>query len=114
MLLNLLLNAADAVGGQGRLRLTAELVGELVYLDFHDSGPGVPEADRGRIFDPFFSTKEPGAGSGLGLAVCRSILQAYGGDVTLLPTERGACFRVTLRRFAGDPGAAPTPPRRTA
>ncbi|MSP59657.1 MAG: sensor histidine kinase [Myxococcales bacterium] len=96
VLLNLLLNAADAMQTGGTIRISTTRDGERVSLDIADSGPGVPPAVRAQIFDPFFTTKEPGSGTGLGLAVCRSILQAYGGGVALVPSEKGACFRVTL------------------
>ena len=100
VLLNLLLNAADAMGGSGTVTLAMErLDGDRVALEITDSGPGVPEADRTRIFDPFFTTKEPGRGSGMGLAVCRSIVRAFDGEVALVPSHEGARFRVTLPAY---------------
>jgi two-component system, NtrC family, sensor kinase len=102
VLLNLLLNAADATAGKGTVRITLGAEGERVWLTVADDGPGVPAADRARIFDPFFTTKEPGAGTGLGLAVCQSIVQAYGGEIGLVPSEKGAAFRVTLKKWAGE------------
>ena len=72
-----------------------------VAVTIADDGPGVPEADRGRIFTPFYQgTTVPtasGAEVGLGLTIARGIARAYGGDVTLDPEDGGgACFRVTL------------------
>ena len=96
VLLNLVLNAADAMGHVGHITITARAAGDRVELDLADSGPGVGPDHRDKIFDPFFSTKEPGAGTGLGLAVCRSIVDTYGGTIALVPSERGATFRVTL------------------
>ncbi len=72
-----------------------------VAVTIADEGPGVPEADRGRIFTPFYQgTTIPtasGAEVGLGLTIARGIARAYGGDVTLDPEQGGgACFRVVL------------------
>jgi signal transduction histidine kinase len=99
VVLNLLLNAADSMSGKGEIAIAARSDEKTVSLEIADTGPGVPEADRGKIFDPFFTTKEPGAGTGLGLAVCRSIVATYGGEITLLPSEKGATFRVTLPKY---------------
>jgi signal transduction histidine kinase len=96
VLLNLLLNAADAMGGHGTVALSARSDGDAVELCVADSGPGVPEADRARIFDPFFTTKEPGHGTGLGLSISRSLVEAYGGTLTLAPSTAGATFIVRL------------------
>ncbi len=97
VLLNVLLNAADAIAGDGTVTLgIATLDGDRVALDVADTGPGVAQADRERIFDPFFTTKEPGRGTGMGLAVCRSLLQAFGGEIALVPSDKGARFRITL------------------
>jgi two-component system, NtrC family, sensor kinase len=102
VLVNLLLNAADAMGGRGRVRLDARRAGEAVELRVADSGPGVAAADRAQIFDPFFTTKEPGQGTGLGLSISRSIIEAYGGTLTLAPsTEAGATFVVRLPIWRG-------------
>jgi signal transduction histidine kinase len=100
VMLNLLLNAADAQQGRGHVHLAAQEVREgtqrWLALEVTDDGPGVPIGDRDHIFDPFFTTKEPGAGTGLGLAVCRSIIAAQGGTIALSPCDRGARFRLTL------------------
>jgi PAS domain S-box-containing protein len=88
-LLNLVLNAIDAVKDQEqrRIEISAEQAGEAVELTVDDSGPGVPEALIGRIFDPFFTTKPPGVGTGLGLSVTARNLNLIGGDLTV---TRGA------------------------
>jgi two-component system NtrC family sensor kinase len=65
-----------------------------VDVTFHDDGPGVPERLQQRIFDPYFSTKKDG--SGLGLASSYWLMLSHGGSLDLLPTERGACFRVRI------------------
>lgn len=96
---NLLLNAADAMEGAGRVDVRAAPRAGHVRIEFADQGPGVASGLERRIFDPFFSTKEPGRGTGLGLPICRSIIESYGGTLELEPTpagERGARFVVTL------------------
>jgi C4-dicarboxylate-specific signal transduction histidine kinase len=98
VLLNLLLNAADAMGGRGEVVIAGRAEGGAVVVDVEDSGPGIPEAVRPRIFDPFFTTKEPGQGTGLGLAVCHGIVESFGGSIEAGCAEGGgARLRLTLR-----------------
>jgi signal transduction histidine kinase/FixJ family two-component response regulator len=93
--LNLFLNAYDAMPGGGELRITARPVREMVEILIQDTGPGVPEEIRGRIFEPFVSTKQ--GGTGLGLSVSYGIISAHGGSLDLLSDRGpGACFRVIL------------------
>jgi two-component system NtrC family sensor kinase len=97
LVLNLLLNAVDALDGGGRVRVTAEPSATGVQLVVEDNGPGVVEAVRVRLFEPFVTTKEVGKGTGLGLAVCRGLVEAVGGSISLdarLPG--GARFVVEL------------------
>lgn len=102
ILVNLLLNAADAMNGEGAITVTAQAEDDAVLLRVRDSGPGVPAADRARVFDPFFTTKEPGQGTGLGLSVSRAIAQVWGGDVVLADDDgAGATFVVRLRPWPG-------------
>ncbi len=70
--------------------------GEELRIDVQDDGPGVPEELRGQIFDPFVTTTPGEGGSGLGLAIARKLVEAHGGRLDLIPSERGACFRVSL------------------
>ncbi|MGE0667952.1 MAG: ATP-binding protein [Sphingomonadales bacterium] len=70
--------------------------GERVTVDVADDGPGIPVEDRARIFEPFFTTRRSHGGTGLGLPIARSLLRAYGGTLELVPSERGALFRLTL------------------
>lgn len=100
---NLIDNAIDAMDGAGDLSIevTAGPGGESVIVEVCDTGPGVPAAIRERIFDPFYTTKEVGAGTGLGLHISRSIVERHGGDLELVASEPGrTCFRVTLPRRA--------------
>jgi two-component system NtrC family sensor kinase len=99
VVLNLVLNAADAVGAGGHVTVAARARAERVELSVADDGPGVPSAIRERLFEPFATSKEPGKGTGLGLAVCRGLVEAVGGSIAL--DERhapGARFVVELPR----------------
>ncbi|MBM4361711.1 MAG: response regulator [Deltaproteobacteria bacterium] len=101
VVLNLMMNALQALpsGAAGRREVSVRSYatdGQAV-VEVGDSGPGVPAALRERIFEPFFTTKEIGAGTGLGLFVCRNIVRALNGDVTVADRPGGgAVFRVTL------------------
>jgi len=99
VLLNLLLNAEQAmrqVADRGDLTIRTVATAEGVVVEVQDSGPGVPAAAAARIFEPFYSTKEVGKGTGLGLSIALGIAQAHGGTLTLVRTDAGACFRLTL------------------
>jgi C4-dicarboxylate-specific signal transduction histidine kinase len=97
VLLNLMLNAADAMGGSGRVRVTVEVEEDALILVVDDSGPGIAADVAASIFEPFFTTKAAGEGTGLGLAVCDHIVSAGGGGISLAAgTLGGACFRVKL------------------
>jgi PAS domain S-box-containing protein len=87
--LNLLLNAADATpaGGTVWLETRSARDGAELELEVGDTGPGVPPALRERIFEPFFTTKGPRGGTGLGLAVCRTVIERHGGRIRV---EAGA------------------------
>jgi signal transduction histidine kinase len=96
VLLNLVLNALHATPVGGSILLSVRHVDDCIELAVCDSGPGVPPEIRGSIFEPFFTTK--GAeGTGLGLAVCRQLVEASGGTLRLDATyTRGARFVVTV------------------
>ncbi|HSV69551.1 MAG TPA: PAS domain S-box protein [Methylibium sp.] len=107
VLLNLLVNAQQALAAQPAPRRVAIHTGALragdgtaagVWLRVADNGPGVPAALRDRIFDPFFTTKPEGMGTGLGLGVSRSLVREAGGDLVLEATGAtgGASFRCWL------------------
>ena len=107
LLLNLLLNAADALDGTGRIEVSAETNDLIATLTVEDSGPGIPEALRAKVFEPFFTTKPAGSGTGLGLTVCERIVSAAGGDLTIATSHLGgAAVRVTLPIA---PGLKPLP-----
>lgn len=81
IVLNLLLNAADAVGGEGSILIEVEEHDGRVRLSISDTGPGIPEAVRDKLFEPFVTTKPAGEGTGLGLAVCQSLVERLGGRI---------------------------------
>ena len=100
---NLLINAYEAMGGQGRITITGERVRledgsegrEAVRVEVADNGPGIPADVADKVFAPFFSTKPQG--SGLGLAIVRKIVDAHDGRLDLRSTPgRGTTIRVTL------------------
>lgn len=90
VLLNLLMNAADALPEErGQVLLEATRAGEgRVCIAVEDDGPGVAEAVREHLFEPFVTTKDVGKGTGLGLAVCRGLVEAAGGSIRL--AEKGS------------------------
>ncbi len=100
VLVNLLLNAADAVAGDGRVWVRLSADERMARIDVKDDGPGVPEVDAARLFDPFFTTKPAGEGTGLGLAICQRIVEEAGGTLWFEPSEGGASFAFTLPRAA--------------
>jgi signal transduction histidine kinase len=107
VLLNLLLNAADAMRGGGRVTITGTTGQGEVELAVADAGPGVAPEHLPRLFDPFFTTKEPGEGTGLGLAISLRIVESLGGALTAENRpEGGACFRLRLPVPPGHPPAA--------
>jgi hypothetical protein len=81
VLLNLLLNARDAVGQGGRIEVAAGVRSGKVVLEVTDDGVGIAEEDLGRIFDPFFTTKGRGRGTGLGLSISYGIVREHEGEI---------------------------------
>jgi two-component system, NtrC family, sensor kinase len=97
VLLNLLLNATDAVGPHGQITVRAERHDGDVVIVVEDDGPGIDQAILPRLFEPFVSTKEVGKGTGLGLAVCRGIVESVDGSIRLEEGRaRGTAFVVSL------------------
>ena len=97
--LNLVLNALDAMSGGGVLTIVVQKSADrnAVEIAFADTGSGIPERHLDTIFDPFFSTKKRGRGTGLGLSVSRGIIKQHGGDIRVSSTEgEGTVFTVTL------------------
>ncbi len=96
MMLNLLLNAAEATEGAGRVEVRLRSGDGEIWIEVHDNGPGVPEESRERIMEPLNTTKEDGCG--LGLLSVRTCAEQHGGSVEVTDSEAlgGACFRVRL------------------
>ncbi len=99
IVINLLLNAAQAMDGQGTVRLSTRGEEGSVVLEVEDTGPGIAAEVMPRLFEPFFTTREPGQGTGLGLAVSLHLAEGMGGRlVARNAPEGGARFSVHLAR----------------
>ena len=100
VLVNIIVNACEAVGDGGLIRIreeegVVEPTGRVVVIRVSDNGPGVAEAIREQVFQPFFSTKEEG--TGLGLSIAARIMEDHGGCLSLRSREgKGATFIITL------------------
>jgi signal transduction histidine kinase len=101
VLTNLLINASQAMGGRGRASIDVHREGHRVVLRVGDEGPGVPADLRARIFEALFTTKAKG--TGLGLALCRRIVEAHGGTLTLEPSAAGALFQIVVPDLSTPP-----------
>jgi signal transduction histidine kinase len=110
--LNLFLNAGDAAGAAGRVRIRARTEGGAVAVEVEDDGPGLAAEDLPRVFEPFFTTKAAGQGTGLGLAISQGIVESFGGELVAANAPAGgALFTVRLRAApAAAPGAPPGAP----
>jgi len=100
VLINLLNNAFDAIGSKGKITIVVKPIGDLITLEVHDTGEGIPKENLDRIFEPFFTTKSPGKGTGLGLYVTRGIIDQLGG---ILEVEsdigRGTRMKIKLPKY---------------
>ncbi len=99
VLVNLMSNAQKHAAGMTELRVTCARADDRIVIDVSDDGAGIPESDRARVFDPFFTT----GGTGLGLAIASRIIQEHGGTLTVAAADasqgiaaRGTTFRITL------------------
>ena len=106
---NLIDNAIDAMDGRGTLEIRAtpepSADGLGVQVEICDSGPGIPPDILQRIFEPFYTTKEPGRGTGLGLHISHTVVARHGGRVEVDSRPGRTCFSVTLPpRLAGENG----------
>ncbi len=106
VLVNLCLNARDALAarpeGCRRLTIAAEAEDDLVRLRISDTGGGIPPGVMARLFDPFVTSKPPGAGSGLGLSICKRLMRDMDGEIAARNTASGAVFTLTFRRAPQD------------
>jgi signal transduction histidine kinase len=104
--LNLLTNAIQAMGVRGTLGVQAAAADGSILVAISDTGPGVPEELRDRIFEPFFTTKPRGEGTGLGLDICRRILDASAGSLSFESKPGSTVF--TVRLPAAEQGSGAT------
>ena len=93
-LLNLVMNAIEAMASGGRLTLASRIAEGQVEISVKDTGPGIPEAIQDKIFDPFFTTKPEG--TGLGLGIVYNIAQLHNGTVTFVSDDSGTTFILRL------------------
>ncbi|HEX2878918.1 MAG TPA: ATP-binding protein [Polyangiaceae bacterium] len=112
VMLNLLLNAADACSGRpnAAIRIRASQHAGSIVLQVEDTGPGIDPKVLDRLYEPFVTTKEVGHGTGLGLAVCRGLIEGVGGSIALdRDYTEGARFVIVLPTTSID--STPNPPK---
>ena len=93
---NILDNAIDAMDGHGRIRIHAFARDADLVVEICDDGPGMPPEVRERIFEPFYTTKPPGSGTGLGLHISHNVVGRHGGRIEVRSGPEGTCFEVIL------------------
>jgi signal transduction histidine kinase len=103
---NLIDNASDAMNEEGELRITARNDGDHIIVEVADSGSGMPPEVAERIFDPFYTTKEPGKGTGLGLHTVHTIIGRIGGEISVESSPSGTTFTVRLPVIQPKPAEA--------
>jgi signal transduction histidine kinase len=95
--INLLLNARDAMAGEGTIQTSSLLDNQQIQISIQDRGEGISEGNLKEIFEPFYTTKDPGKGYGLGLAVCQRIINENHGTIEVVSRAgSGTTFSVTL------------------
>jgi two-component system, cell cycle sensor histidine kinase and response regulator CckA len=99
VIMNLVVNARDAMPSGGRLTIETSNVGQTVMLAVGDTGSGMDDETRARLFEPYFTTKEPGRGSGLGLATVYDVVTQCGGQISVTSDAgAGSTFKIYLPR----------------
>lgn len=96
VVLNLVINAADAMDDDGAISLQAASDDQTFVVRVEDTGPGVPAHLKEQIFTPFFTTKTAGQGTGIGLAFCQGTIEKHGGTLKLVDSPAGACFEIRI------------------
>ncbi len=118
VLANLMINAQQALMDRApprRIELRAARSGSEIAIRVADNGPGIPEEIMRRVFEPYFTTKPAGVGTGIGLSICRNVIEAHGGKVALSNRpEGGAQFDITLPVVEAKVAAARVPDVMTA
>lgn len=106
--MNIMLNALDAVGGQGRLTIRGRKADSAIEVAFSDTGEGIRPENIQHIFEPFYSRKAASRGTGLGLALSYNIIQRHGGAIRVSSTPgEGTTFVVSLPLREPDLGGEP-------
>lgn len=93
---NLIVNAIDAMKGEGKLWIRTSLKHDSILVEINDDGPGIPPDIQGRIFEPFFTTKPQGEGTGLGLDTVYRIVRKHHGEIRVTSKPGDTCFQVRL------------------
>jgi signal transduction histidine kinase len=93
---NIIDNAADALNGQGSIIIRTHQEDEEVVVEIEDNGPGIPPNSLAKIYDPFFTTKPPGKGTGLGLNISYNIVQKHHGEISVASQPGKTVFQVRL------------------
>jgi two-component system NtrC family sensor kinase len=103
---NIINNACQAMKSPGKLKISTLVKSGTIVLSVEDSGPGIPSEIQHRIFEPFFTTKKEGHGTGLGLSMSKSVIEKYGGQISVRNVEpHGSCFTIVLpQKSPGDTG----------
>lgn len=96
VVLNLMKNGLDAMGGKGKLVVRGVEVEAAVLISVRDFGPGIPPAAQARLYEPFFTTKEVGKGTGMGLYLCHQLVRGLGGSLAFETGSDGTTFTVRL------------------
>jgi signal transduction histidine kinase len=94
--MNLINNAIQAIDGKGNILIKTEVIDERIIVYVKDDGPGIPKEFQNRIFEPFYTTKEPGKGTGLGLSISLGIIQDHDGSIELSSNQKGTTFTISL------------------
>lgn len=90
-----LVSNAEGAGAR-RVEISGRETPEGAVLQVADDGPGISPGNRDRCFEPFFTTRRDAGGTGMGLAIVQTLLMAHGGEISLEPSETGACFRIVF------------------
>jgi len=95
--MNILVNAAQAIEKQGKIRIVTRALDGQVEIAISDTGSGIPKKSLSKIFDPFFTTKDVGKGTGLGLNVAYNIIQKHKGTIDVeSEVGKGTTFRIRI------------------
>jgi len=93
---NFLSNAIHATGGKGTIEISIKKIDDHIVINFTDSGKGIPEEIQQKIFEPFFTTKPEGQGTGLGLDICKKIIEKHQGSISVQSVPGRTTFTVKL------------------